>query len=495
MDAKATTWPIEAMKAALRDNSWDDAQGAFKAFRRSTMSAEEDEIHSNLKHASVVWMFLLEFCLRRKVFKRQVLEVVRILTDSEQWKEAFDADPVLNAKLDTLPDDVRAAFGQQSDTFLKSCSADAFKKLKERPVEKELQKDQLNQSIRAYRDADKLRTGLLGDAAAPGASGSPAPGGAPPTASASSASPGSPELQEGIEAVLHIDSAARLESAGDAAFAQLRRGCLQALPSPEAFVEQVGHAPAVFSFLIDYMRRNQTRWKHACEVLNMLMASPAWATAFRSSDMLVERVQRELPENVQAAMGIQHDDVMEAVSEAARERIHRSMEQPEASPDLEQAKEVAQQMRSMRAGFRVQFQASIAEFRLGDGADASPSEAAQAAVESANAKAAVARHSNPAEWREARTADGKAYYYNVKTRESTWHRPKAMPMPITTLAGYSIGDAVEVYSNSKQAWCRGHVEKLTQELVCVLFQLPDSKPNEWSKKEIPPNHEHIRHVA
>lgn len=41
----------------------------------------------------------------------------------------------------------------------------------------------------------------------------------------------------------------------------------------------------------------------------------------------------------------------------------------------------------------------------------------------------------PREWSEHRTADGKVYYYNSRTMQSVWERPKEMDQPPPPLTG------------------------------------------------------------
>jgi hypothetical protein len=41
----------------------------------------------------------------------------------------------------------------------------------------------------------------------------------------------------------------------------------------------------------------------------------------------------------------------------------------------------------------------------------------------------------PREWSEHRTADGKVYYYNSRTMQSVWERPKEMDQPPPPIPG------------------------------------------------------------
>jgi len=54
------------------------------------------------------------------------------------------------------------------------------------------------------------------------------------------------------------------------------------------------------------------------------------------------------------------------------------------------------------------------------------------------------------------------------------------------------GDKVEVFSNSNQAWCPGHIESIDGQHVVVAFQLPGAKPGELSMKVLDIKHPNIR---
>jgi len=162
-----------------------------------------------------------------------------------------------------------------------------------------------------------------------------------------------------------------------------------------------------------------------------------------------------------------------------------------------EAKEVAKQMWKMRAGLQVRFMESVQEVHFGSGAyeltaERMAADAVANATHRAN-EAAITGHAD--EWRAAATPQGKTYYYNVRTRESRWERPKEVKAPNLSAHGYSVGDSVEVYSNSQMVWCPGFVEKLSEATVGVRFKLPKAKADEWVKKELPGNHKDLRKVS
>mmetsp|Transcript_124757 Transcript_124757/g.216313 ORF Transcript_124757/g.216313 Transcript_124757/m.216313 type:complete len:691 (+) Transcript_124757:81-2153(+) len=57
---------------------------------------------------------------------------------------------------------------------------------------------------------------------------------------------------------------------------------------------------------------------------------------------------------------------------------------------------------------------------------------------------------------------------------------------------YAVSDLVEVWSNSKQAWCRGRVKKVSGGRVAAEFVLPDGSP---AKKVVPETSQELRHFV
>jgi hypothetical protein len=56
---------------------------------------------------------------------------------------------------------------------------------------------------------------------------------------------------------------------------------------------------------------------------------------------------------------------------------------------------------------------------------------------------------------------------------------------------YKVGDQIEIWSQSNNAWCRGSIEKLQGELVNVKYQSPDGPT---MTKLMPNGHEYLRHL-
>ena len=62
----------------------------------------------------------------------------------------------------------------------------------------------------------------------------------------------------------------------------------------KVFDNEAESAPAVFHFLIDFAKKNRIRLKQISEVLNILMASPAWAESFNASPMHVPQLRASM---------------------------------------------------------------------------------------------------------------------------------------------------------------------------------------------------------
>lgn len=90
-----------------------------------------------------------------------------------------------------------------------------------------------------------------------------------------------------------------------------------------------------------------------------------------------------------------------------------------------------------------------------------------------------------AEWKTTRTVEGHAYYYNTRTRESTWERPKALGGPYV----YKVGDEVEVWSNSQRVWGKGKVKQVDSGKVITEFTLPTGG---MARKEMLAAHKDLR---
>eukprot|EP00927_Polykrikos_kofoidii_P056530 TRINITY_DN5062_c0_g1_i6.p1 TRINITY_DN5062_c0_g1~~TRINITY_DN5062_c0_g1_i6.p1 ORF type:complete len:618 (-),score=108.29 TRINITY_DN5062_c0_g1_i6:52-1782(-) len=91
-------------------------------------------------------------------------------------------------------------------------------------------------------------------------------------------------------------------------------------------------------------------------------------------------------------------------------------------------------------------------------------------------------------WRATTTPEGARYFYNVRTRKSQWETPRGGH------AVARVGDRVEVFSNSVQIWCAGYVERISNGMVTVAFQLPGDERDEWHKKDLPAGHENLRGI-
>eukprot|EP00929_Paragymnodinium_shiwhaense_P116679 TRINITY_DN8646_c0_g1_i2.p1 TRINITY_DN8646_c0_g1~~TRINITY_DN8646_c0_g1_i2.p1 ORF type:complete len:814 (-),score=177.24 TRINITY_DN8646_c0_g1_i2:161-2602(-) len=143
---------------------------------------------------------------------------------------------------------------------------------------------------------------------------------------------------------------------------------------------------------------------------------------------------------------------------------------------------------------RLQFRPSIQLRAIDKESDLVPVDLenrAKEAVKAAND--AASKTTVAAEWREAATPDGRKYYYHFTTRESRWDKPKDVPPPVMKAGTLSIGDFLQVWSESRAVWCEGIVEKFSQEATAVLlYRWPSAAGSDLVRKELPVAHEHIR---
>jgi len=184
---------------------------------------------------------------------------------------------------------------------------------------------------------------------------------------------------------------------------------------------------------------------------------------------------RELPEETQAALGLQHEKVMKCISESAKQRAERE--------DVEESvKKVAPLMKSLRPTAEAETSGTESSTAVTAGYTADP------------APEAAAAHKAPAPveevWKSARTPQGHTYYFNLRTKESRWDRPKELGGPVV----FTVGAKVEVWSHSCNAWGKGTVEKVDDvsgKVVCD-FSLPNGQV---AKKELPAGHKDLRLLA
>jgi hypothetical protein len=62
------------------------------------------------------------------------------------------------------------------------------------------------------------------------------------------------------------------------------------------------------------------------------------------------------------------------------------------------------------------------------------------------------------------------------------------------ISAFSIGDEVEIFSNSNQVWCPGRITKQRQDMVTVCFQLPSAGAEDWLEKDVKVGDRNLRHA-
>eukprot|EP00927_Polykrikos_kofoidii_P023704 TRINITY_DN21746_c0_g1_i1.p1 TRINITY_DN21746_c0_g1~~TRINITY_DN21746_c0_g1_i1.p1 ORF type:complete len:675 (+),score=131.54 TRINITY_DN21746_c0_g1_i1:72-2027(+) len=533
--------PLGGLETCVRGGNWDSAEDTFRVLRRVILSSGDRDLELwALETRQLIWGFLLDFCRRRKIFKRQVVECLSVLTASAVWREDYTANPSLQASAAGLPDDVLAAIALQHDVLAQSFSAKSARNLKPETVPEDLRLEDVKDSVVAFREADRLRTAKLEECESVeptpthrGNSGDKSFGGNVDMGDTSVSlvggytpmGPGgtaaAAQLRDGVQAVLEVDTPEKMEDHGLRAFTKLRRGCLHTMHWPEALDAEAAQAAGVLNFLVDVAKQHRLRLKQVCEVVNLVMASEAWVEALRSSQEVMQRVRTELPEDAQAVIGLQHEELLGVISPAAAQQATAAMAEESASAtaqapstgtipasepkgdaaasfaqELLDAREVAREMKSMRKCLQVDFLRSI-EVRAID-KEGTPIEvtlAQKADLAVAAATEAAGKVTVAADWREARAPSGKKYYYHVVTRVSRWDKPKDIPLPTWEAGGFRIGDPVEVYSSSRKVWCKGLVESLTDSSAAVAYRLPGAAGSDLLRKELPFQHEDLRRRA
>lgn len=421
----------------------------FQTFKKKVLKASAEEIDNQAEHAAVMWDFLIGFAALKAFYRSLIVQVFNKLMQVPSWVQAWEDHSELHAKVKTLHEDLQAALAMQHEVLMKSIAPAALRSMaavreEARPekVRQDMAKERMLDEIREEADDDATNA-AFGNEQEPEAQHTSGPSG--PLAA----------LQEGIDAVLGIDSHSKLAFGGRDALQKLRIGCVSCAGQEEHLQRESQHAPEVLGFLLTYARDADAAGQ-VSEVMNQLMASPSWAAVLESSQPLKDGL-RELPEEVQAALALQHEVLMHLVSAEARRRAKEGNLS-------DRVKGVAERMQSIRP----------------------PPAAARAGGVPAAAPAAAPLP--PDEWRETKTPEGHSYYYNARTRQSLWERPACLGGPHV----YKVGDAVEVWSNGMKAWGSGKVEKLEGDKVIAEFVLPGGGV---ARKELPAKHKDLRPLA
>ncbi|CAK0897059.1 unnamed protein product, partial [Prorocentrum cordatum] len=430
----ADEWPNWTnVEEIVKKEKFMSGNEEFTAFNKKVLKASPEEIAEQVEHAEAMWHFLIGFAGCKKIYKSKILQVFNKLMQVPSWVAVWEAQSgPLGDKFKALHADLQAALAVQSPVIMKSISPMAMASINQvsamdRPEEigRAMERDRLVDEIR--KEAGPTNEAFGNDGG----------GGEASELSA---------LQDGIDAVIAL--AGRTDGSV-ATLNRLRIGCIQCAGHEANFRQESKHAPEVFGFLLAFARREPASIHLVAEVMNPIMASPSWASVLEGNVILQESL-RGLTADAQAALGLQSEALMKLISDDGRRKASGG----EVS---DKVKGVADKMKSIRWA-----------------ADATAGEAA--------------RPSSPVkghEWKAARTPEGHTYYFNAKTRESTWERPASLGGPHV----YSVGEAVEVWSNSQRKWGRGVVEKVEGGTVTAEFTLPGGSA---AKKELPATHKDLR---
>jgi len=472
----------------------------FSDFRKKVIQSNPEACEEVAMFASVAWAFLIGFAAKKAQYRRQILAVIQKLSEAPSWIAAWEAHTALHARVKDLHEDLQAALAVQHKAIAQSVAPSALGSMasvrqEERPelLRQDMAKEKMVSDIRETQPEGQFLE-------PPTLTGSPEPVTPQQTASL---------LQAGIDAAVAIDDDAKMQNGGLAALNELRIGCIRCAGDEGIFSKEIVHAPAVFGFLIHYLRKRPEEVAAAAEVMNQLMASASWSAVFVGSVPLKESLQ-ELPEDVQVAFGLQHPLVLSCIVPSARQRV-------EIGDAEESVKKVAPLMQSIR---QAEVPADTAREAPADPtpeapADSKPEPPAEPTLEAPAkptpetpaervppgqvASSGSGYSPEPApevappppvaaqEWRTARTPQGHTYYFNKSTSESQWERPASLGGPIV----FKVGDDVEVWSNSQNCWGKGKVDKVdlaAGKVVCD-FQLPNGSA---AKKELPAGHKDLR---
>jgi hypothetical protein len=93
-----------------------EAKDAFDALRRGALQgAHDDELMAEFaSDCGPVLSFLIDYALRRKLYLRQVLEVVALLLSSPAWANVYMSLDYLQDRVKELPPNMQGAFALQS---------------------------------------------------------------------------------------------------------------------------------------------------------------------------------------------------------------------------------------------------------------------------------------------------------------------------------------------------------------------------------------------
>ncbi|CAK0909799.1 unnamed protein product, partial [Prorocentrum cordatum] len=456
--AMADAWPNWAkVEELVSKQQFASGASEFNAIKKKVSKASPDEIASVSLQAPTVWAFLLGFAAAKKMYKNQIIQVINKLTQVPEWVAAWEASPELHEKIKELHEDLQAALGAQHDALKSSITPQAMQSV----VRAEDTPAEVSKAAERERIVDEIKDSVLAtSAASPGtapedapfshAAGAPAADGAPAEeAEEAEEKPQVPPelaaLQDGIDAAL-------VPGGGACELGRLRIGVIQCAGREEFFQRESGHAHEVFAFLLGCARDRPAEVHHVAEAMNQLAGSPSWCAVLEASPVLREALQ-ELPVEAQAALGLQHEKVMALISDKAREKA--------TGGDVsEEVKSVAVSMERIR---------SIRPAEKLPDPEPEPPKPAE-------------------EWKEARTPEGHSYYFNVRTKESTWVRPAALGGPHE----YKVGEEVEVWSNSQRVWGPGKVESVEGGTITASFTMPGGSV---AKKELPASHKDLRPVG
>eukprot|EP00931_Biecheleriopsis_adriatica_P040139 TRINITY_DN22963_c0_g1_i1.p1 TRINITY_DN22963_c0_g1~~TRINITY_DN22963_c0_g1_i1.p1 ORF type:complete len:593 (-),score=170.81 TRINITY_DN22963_c0_g1_i1:3-1745(-) len=458
----AVKWPDWGIyKTILDQNKIDASNSDFHEFKRQVVRASAEELDEQADIAAPLMLeFLLAFAAKKKMFRSLVIQIFNKLMEAPKWAKAWEENTQLHERVKELHEDVQAAIGAQlagkidAEALKASIAPSALKSIAS--LRQEEKPEEVRIAVEKERMVDAIQEE---DESTPGGKAAAAHGFGPEKTEAEDVAPVEKSdlfyLQEGIDAVSAIDSASKMDDGGVNALNKLRIGCIRCAGNEELFQQELRHAPKVFNFLMSFAKQHPESINGVAEVMNQLMASASWSSLFESNEMVKDRL-KELPSEMQAALALQSEKIMRIIDLEAKKKADGGLV-PTA------VKGVADRMQSIRS--------------------VRPSGGGYAGERAELPK--IPEDSEPDKWEAAKTPEGHTYYFNVRTRETTWERPAALGGPLV----YKVGDDVEVWSNSMRSWGKGKVTKVDGAKVLVEFRLPDGS---MATKELPAQHKDLR---
>lgn len=465
-------WPV--FEEAIRSGDILSAYPELVYFKQQILKASVRDLDQVSKHATMMWDFLLRYASEKKANADSdwsaLIMIFNRLMLVPSWIDAWEKNPEFKgSRMKALHEDMQAALGAQNEVLLRSIPNTALKSVaRVRPewrperILQSMRKECMIDAIQEEEDEEEAAASTHMDLTSPEAA--------------------LADWKAGVKAVCNICSSSSAEVKARA-LNKMRIACIRSAGhegQEEVFVQDIGSAVRIFSFLLDLAENRPGNLSGVAEVMNQLMASATWSVVFMHCSALKKKLG-ELPKKTQKALGQQSDQLMSLITADAKNQ--------EVPQDIEG---LAEKMSAIRT-------ASVGGY---SGGFEPPSAPANSMLQAPSIKKAWWKPASmlqapaikkdlqaplisKALWKAVKTSEGHTYYVNCETKESTWTRPDSLGGPIE----YKVGDAVEVWSGSKKKWGKGKVTKVADEQVSAEFTFDGVAT---MSKQLPAQHKDLR---